>query len=51
MKLKKASRIIDNRNPIAAAWLAVGGLLALGFAVLTIMEIPSMRREANLMRM
>ncbi len=40
-----------SRNPIVKAWLAVGGLLALGFVILTIREVPSMRREARLMRM
>ncbi len=40
-----------SRNPIAKAWLAVGGLLAVGLAVMFFREIPSMRRELQLMRM
>jgi hypothetical protein len=51
MKLKKFSKNIGCRNPIANAWLAVGGLLVLGLAVLVVKEIPSMRRETHLMRM
>lgn len=39
------------RNPLAKAWLIFGGLLAVGFAVMMVREIPSMRRELRLMRM
>ncbi len=40
-----------SRNPAARAWLAFGGLLAVGFAFLVVRELPSMRRELRLMRM
>ncbi len=33
------------------AWIAFGGLLALGALALTLRELPSMRREYKLMRM
>jgi hypothetical protein len=38
-------------HPAVLAWLAFGSLLALGFAWMTARELPSMRREARLMRM
>jgi hypothetical protein len=38
-------------NTIAKAWMAVGGLLAVGLAILVVKEIPAMRRELRLMRM
>ncbi len=46
MKWKETST-----SPLAKAWLAFGGLLALGFVVMMIREVPSMRRELRLMRM
>jgi len=39
------------RNPAATAWLAVGGLLALGLTILFFQELPSLRRELRIMRM
>jgi hypothetical protein len=33
------------------AWIAFGGLLALGMIMITVRELPSMRREMRLMRM
>jgi hypothetical protein len=33
------------------AWFALAGLVALGFTVLMVRELPSMRRELRLMRM
>jgi len=39
------------RSALARAWLAVGGLLVLGAAVVIVRELPSMRREMRLMRM
>ena len=33
------------------AWIAFGGLVALGVIVMTIRELPSIRRELKLMRM
>ena len=46
--LKKTIR--RETNP-KNAWLAFGGLLALGVIVMTVRELPSMRRELKLMRM
>ena len=40
-----------NCSLAAKAWLAVGGLMALGLAALFIRELPAMRRELKLMRM
>lgn len=39
------------RNPAACAWLAFGGLLALGAAFMFVREIPAMRRELHILRM
>ncbi len=33
------------------AWLAFGGLLALGCVAMVVRELPSMRRELRLIRM
>ncbi len=41
----------SSKNAAVAAWIALGGLLALGFTVLFAREIPSLRRELRLMRM
>ena len=38
-------------NAARNAWIAFGGLLALGVIAMTIRELPSMRRELKLMRM
>lgn len=38
-------------NTARNAWIAVGGLLALGVIAITIRELPSMRRELKLMSM
>jgi hypothetical protein len=40
-----------SRSGLATAWLAFGGLLALGITVMIMRELPSMRRELRLMRM
>jgi hypothetical protein len=40
-----------SRNTASMAWIALGGLLAVGLTVLVAMELPSMRRELRLMRM
>jgi hypothetical protein len=45
----KAQR--TSTNPAAMAWVAFGGLLALGFAYIVARELPSIRRELRLMRM
>ncbi len=42
---------IGGKNLAQKAWLAVGGLLALGATVMIIREFPSMRRELRLMSM
>ncbi len=39
------------RNPAALAWIAFGGLIALGAGLLVARETPSIRRELRLMRM
>jgi hypothetical protein len=46
MKLERTTT-----NPLARAWLAFGGLLAVGFAYMVIRELPSMRRELRILRM
>ncbi len=46
MKLQRTST-----HPAVIAWWAFGGLLVLGLAWMTARELPSMRREARLMRM
>ena len=51
-KLKKELRqTFRQENACRNAWIAFGGLLALGLLVLTVREVPSMRRELKLMRM
>lgn len=47
-KLKKAFR---RDNTARNAWIAFGGLLALGVIVMAVRELPSMRREMRLLRM
>lgn len=39
------------KNNAALAWLAFGGLLALGCVAMVVRELPSMRRELRMMRM
>ncbi len=41
----------SSKNTAVAAWIAFGGLLALGLSLLVLNEIPSMRRELRLMKM
>ena len=38
-------------NTARNAWIAFGGLLALGILAMTVREIPSMMRELRLIRM
>lgn len=33
------------------AWIIVGGLMVAGFIVMTLRELPAMRREARILRM
>jgi hypothetical protein len=42
---------LKNYSPAAQAWMAFGGLMALGLVLLVVREIPSMRRELQMMRM
>jgi len=46
-KLRKVTRENTARN----AWLAFGGLVALGVIIFTLREVPSMRRELHILRM
>lgn len=39
------------KNSIGKGWMLFGGLLVLGAAYLLVREMPSIRREMNLMRM
>lgn len=41
----------NSKNTATMAWIALGGLLAVGFTVLIAMELPSMRRELRILRM
>ena len=41
----------NSRNTATIAWMALGGLLAVGFTVLVAMELPSLRRELRILRM
>jgi hypothetical protein len=45
------SKTISRDNTARNAWIAFGGLIALGIVVLTLRELPSMRREMKLLRM
>jgi len=47
-KLEKTFR---KENTAKNAWIAFGGLLALGLIAMTVRELPSMRRELKLLRM
>lgn len=47
---RKIMKAKSGRNAVMAWWF-VGGLAALGAAVLFAREFPSMRRELKLMRM
>jgi hypothetical protein len=44
-------RIIRRDNTARNAWIVFGGLVALGVLAMTVRELPSIRREARLMRM
>jgi len=44
-------RAVGCENAARNAWIAFGGLLALAVIVMTLRELPSMRRELQLMRM
>jgi hypothetical protein len=48
---KTLQRTFRQDNTAKNAWIAFGGLVALGIIVMTIREIPSMRRELKLLRM
>jgi len=38
-------------NAAEKAWIIVGGLFVLGVIVMTVRELPAMRREARILRM
>ena len=40
-----------DKNIATKAWMAVGGLLALGLTILVVRELPAMYREMRLMSM
>ena len=40
-----------NGNGARNAWLLLGGLLTLGLIIMTVRELPSVRRELKLMNM
>lgn len=48
---KKVSKIFRSENTAKNAWIMFGGLVALGIVAMTIRELPSMRREIQLLRM
>jgi hypothetical protein len=48
---RRLSKAFRCDNTARNAWIAFGGLLALGFIVMTIREFPSMRREMKILRM
>jgi hypothetical protein len=48
---RKLKRIVRKENTARNAWIAFGGLLALGVIFMTVRELPSMAREAKLMSM
>jgi hypothetical protein len=41
----------SSKNKAVIAWIAFGGLIALGVSLMIVQEIPSMRRELRIMRM
>jgi hypothetical protein len=50
--MKKNLRETCRRDNTARnAWIAFGAVVALGVIVITVREIPSMRREIKLLRM
>jgi hypothetical protein len=51
MKRIVVQRAVRRDNTARNAWIVFGGLVALGVIAITIRELPSMRREARLMRM
>ena len=48
---KSLEKAFRKENTARNAWIAFGGLLALGVIIMTLREFPSMRREIRLMRM
>jgi hypothetical protein len=48
---KSVRRMIRRDNTARNAWIVFGGLVALGVLAMTVRELPSIRREARLMRM
>ncbi len=48
---EKLTKTFGRENTARNAWIAFGGLLALGIIAMTVRELPSMARELRLMRM
>jgi hypothetical protein len=44
-------KIVRQDNTARNAWIVFGGLIALGIIAITVRELPSIRREARLLRM
>jgi hypothetical protein len=42
---------IRNCSLASKMWMAFGGLLAVGMAIMVLREVPAMRREAKILRM
>ncbi len=48
---QSVTKTLRKESTARNAWIAFGGLLALGVILMTVRELPSMRRELLLMRM
>ncbi len=51
MNTKSIAKKFRGERTVRNAWIAFGGLLAVGIIAMTIREIPSIRRELRLLRM
>jgi hypothetical protein len=51
MNGRTLERTFRKENTAKNAWIAFGGLLALGVIIMTVRELPSIRRELRLLRM
>ena len=49
--MKAVQKTFRKENTARNAWIAFGGLVAIGFIAMAFRELPSMRRELKLMRM
>lgn len=50
MKVMETNQI-RNCSVASKMWMALGGLLAFGMAIMVFREMPAMRREAKILRM